>query len=68
MKGSRQLCFCVSLGWIQWKEIFDGMLFTEGEDRNKLNMIVAKFEAFCIRETNKFTNAFVFNSCDQKDG
>ena len=58
----------MSLEWIQWNEIFDGILFTEGEDRNKLDMIVAKFKAFCIRETNKRRNVFVFNSCDQKDG
>jgi len=49
-------------------EIFDGMHFAEGKDRNKLDMVIAKFEAFCIGETNKTHECFIFNSHDQKDG
>ena len=48
-------------------EMFDGMHIAEGEDRDKLDMVIAKFEALCIGETDETFERFVFNSRVQKD-
>ena len=43
-------------------EIFDFMHFAEGEDRDRLDTVIAKFEELCIGETNETYERFVFSS------
>lgn len=48
-------------------EIFDGMDFTQDTDNRVLNRVVRKFEEFCIGETNKTYERFIFNRRDQEE-
>ena len=48
-------------------EIFDGMDFTPETDNQVLKKLVKKCEEFCIRQTNKTYERFIFNRRDQED-
>lgn len=48
-------------------EIFDGMDFTPETDKQVLNKVVGKFEDFCIGETKKTYERFIFNRRDQEE-
>ena len=58
------LLSCVSKDAI---DIFDGFSLTDDES-NDMDSILGAFEKFCIGETNKSYERFVFNSGNKKDG
>ena len=57
IKNTRWQCPC----------LFDGMDFTPETDNQVLNKVIGKFEEFCIGETNKTYERFIFNRRDQEE-
>ena len=48
-------------------EIFEGLDFPSEGDRKKLEVVITKFQDFCLRETNETYEWFVFNSRQKKE-
>ena len=48
--------------------IYNNMSFREGEDKNKLEDIIKKFDEFIIGETNETYERYLFNRREQQEG
>ena len=48
-------------------EIFEGLDFPSEDDRKKLEVVITKFQEFCLGETNETYERFVFNSRQKKE-
>ena len=48
-------------------EIFEGLDFPSEDDRKKLEVVITKFQGFCLGETNETYERFVFNSRQKKE-
>ena len=46
-------------------DIFDGLLFDSEANRQDINKVLEKLEAYCIGETNETYERYVFNKRDQ---
>ena len=49
-------------------DIFDGLSFDTEADRQDINKVLEKLEAYCIGETNETYERYVFNKRDQQRG
>ena len=49
-------------------DIFDGLSFDTEADRQDINKVLEKLEAYCIGETNETYERYVFNKRDQQQG
>ena len=47
-------------------EIYDGLKFDNDTDKTKLEVVLQKFETFCIGETNETYERYKFNKRDQE--
>jgi hypothetical protein len=47
-------------------EIYDGLKFDNDADKTKLEVVLQKFETFCIGETNETYERYKFNKRDQE--
>ena len=47
---------------------FDGLSFDTEADRQDINKVLEKLEAYCIGETNETCERYVFNKRDQQQG
>ena len=48
-------------------EIHEGFSFEDGEDRNNIETVLAKFDKYFMAETNEAYESYRFNKCDQTD-
>lgn len=48
-------------------EVFEGMDFSSGTDKQVLSKVIEKFEEFCIGETNETYERFIFNRRNQEE-
>ena len=48
-------------------EIHEGFIFEDGEDRNNIETVLAKFDKYFMAETNEAYESYRFNKCDQTD-
>ena len=48
-------------------EIFEGLDFPSEEDRKILEVVITKFQDFCLGETNETYERFVFNGRQKKE-
>lgn len=49
-------------------DTFEGFSFTDQEDQDDINVVIAKFEAYCIGESNEIYETFIFNQRNQEEG
>lgn len=49
-------------------KVYNAMVFTQDEDKNKLDTIIAKFDEYIIGETNETYERYLFNTRDQEPG
>jgi hypothetical protein len=47
-------------------EMYDGLKFDNDADKTKLEVVLQKFETFCIGETNETYERYKFNKRDQE--
>ncbi|XP_064613329.1 uncharacterized protein K02A2.6-like [Liolophura sinensis] len=47
-------------------DILDGLTFTQEEDKQDIDIVLQKFETFCVGETNETYERYCFNRRDQE--
>ena len=64
-KEERTAHFITSLS-AEAQEIYDGLQFDNPNESKDIDVVLQKFEAFCIGETNEIYERYVFNKRDQE--
>ena len=49
-------------------EIHEGFRYEAGEDREKIETVIAKFDRYFMSETNEAYESYRFNKCEQAEG
>ena len=49
-------------------DIFEGFAFTDEEDEDDIEVVIEKFEQFCVGESNEIYETFIFNRRNQEEG
>ena len=66
--SSLRVATLLSCIWSDVLDIFDGLSFDTEAERQDINKVLEKLEAYCIGETNETYERYVFNTRDQQQG
>ena len=65
---SFQVAVLLSCVGVEAQDVFEGLPFAGEDDKGKIDVVLHKFEEFCMGSTNEVYESFKFHSRQQQDG